>query len=136
MPIALTCFAIIDIAALGWRLVYTDAMTVHHLPSRLRDDVARRPLVMRNLLWAAWVRRSLPAALAITMDITRDWRDPQVRTGAHAAFTRWSWVLARRRVVPSGVDARFQMVERWLRRRDAQASAAPGERQLNPLTRH
>ena len=126
----------LDIAALGWRLVYTDAMTVHHLPSRLRDDDARRPLVVRNLLWAAWLRRRLPAALAITNDLLRDWRDPQVRAGLHAAFAGWSWVIARRRVVPSSVDARFQKVERWLRRRNAQASAAPDARQLKPETRH
>jgi GT2 family glycosyltransferase len=125
----------LDIAALGWRLVYTDAMTVHHLPSRLRDDVARRPLVMRNLLWAAWGRRSLPAASAITMDILRDWRDPQVRAGLRAALARWSWVLARRRVVPPCIDARFKVVEQWLRRRDAQGSAAPGARPPKHETR-
>jgi hypothetical protein len=50
----------------GWKLAYVPAVTVRHGPSP-RRDVGRRRDLARNAVQIAWLRRSLPSALALTL---------------------------------------------------------------------
>jgi GT2 family glycosyltransferase len=95
-----------DLLARGWRIVYSDRLTVHHQPSSYRDARARRRLLARNALWVAWLRRPLRAALARTLRVL--WaalRDRAALAGCADALRGLPWALRNRRVVPPHVEA-------------------------------
>ena len=50
----------LDLAVLGWAMVYAHDVVTHHHPSPARDVGARRLGGLRNRLWLAWLR--LPVA--------------------------------------------------------------------------
>jgi GT2 family glycosyltransferase len=95
-----------DLLAHGWRIVYSDRLTVHHHPSSYRDAHARRRLLLRNALWVAWLRRPFPSALARTLRVL--WSGLPERAafaGCVDALRGLPWVLRNRRVIPPHVEA-------------------------------
>jgi GT2 family glycosyltransferase len=95
-----------DLLARGWRIVYSDRLTVHHHPSSYRDAGARRRLLLRNALWVAWLRRPFPSALARTLRVL--WAglpDRAAIAGCVDALRGLPWVLRNRRVIPPHVEA-------------------------------
>jgi len=94
----------LNLAALGWRMVYAADVVTRHMPSPLRDKPRRDLLLARNRLWVAWLR--LPWADA--------WRESRViLQEAMAKGQLWPvlrrsfrgalWVMLHRRVVPDVV---------------------------------
>lgn len=94
----------LNLAALGWRMVYAHDVVTRHLPSPARDKARRTLLLARNRLWVAWLR--LPGADA--------WRETRViLESARLQGLFWpvlglslrgaAWVMLHRRVVPDVV---------------------------------
>ena len=52
----------LDLAALGWSMVYAPQVVSRHLPSARRDAPRRRYLLARNAIWTGWMR--LPRGMA------------------------------------------------------------------------
>jgi len=105
----------LDLAARGWSLVYSDALTVYHLPSALRDNAARSRLLVRNALLVSWLRRRAVHAWRETFSaLVRAVRDPVARAGCIDAFRQLHWVLRERRPVPPKVEAAWRQIERQL----------------------
>jgi len=52
----------LDLAQLGWSMVYAPEVVTRHFPSTRRDAPRRRYLLARNAIWTGWMR--LPAAMA------------------------------------------------------------------------
>jgi len=46
----------LDLAELGWDMVYAPEVATRHFPSPNRDAAARRMLLARNAIWTAWLR--------------------------------------------------------------------------------
>lgn len=106
----------LDLAALGWAMVYAPELTVHHQPSPIRDAAQRRRLLARNALLVAWLRRPLGVALQRTLaTLLNEGRDPGGRAGWLAAWRELPWAWRHRRVVPPSVEAQWGRVERSLR---------------------
>ncbi|MBP0462204.1 glycosyltransferase family 2 protein, partial [Streptomyces montanisoli] len=55
-----------DLAAAGWGVVHEPSVTAHHHPSP-GARAGRSPLLLRNALLTAWLRRPLPVALSRTL---------------------------------------------------------------------
>lgn len=107
----------IDLAAAGWALVYVPDVVVHHHPSPRRDAGRRRRLMLRNALWAAWLRLSVPDAVRRSRAVLDRARSHREQVGAMvAALGGLPWVLRQRRVVPP-------YIEEALRRRDGSGYA-------------
>jgi GT2 family glycosyltransferase len=100
----------VDLARAGWGLAYVDEVVAHHHPSPLRNRAARSRRQVRNALWTAWLRRSLPTALRHT-----------ARGPAHHGATAWGgladaarglpWVLRERRAVPPELERALRALE-------------------------
>jgi GT2 family glycosyltransferase len=102
----------IDLAARGWWLCYLEQLLVHHQPSRRRDPHQRRLVGLRNTLWVAWLRRPARSALRRTLVLARDVPHDRISLAAFGAAVRgMPWVLARRRVVPAGVERDLHLLE-------------------------
>ena len=57
----------LDLLSAGWELSYVDEVVVHHHPSEVSRDTARRRMtVTRNHLWVAWMRYPWPWAVQTT----------------------------------------------------------------------
>jgi GT2 family glycosyltransferase len=96
----------LDLAAAGWQLAYVEEIVAHHHPSARDEDGRRRrrELQLRNELWSAWLRRSLPTALSRTATLViRGVRAGQGRA-LIAAARGLPWTLRERRVLPPGVE--------------------------------
>ncbi|WP_345944952.1 glycosyltransferase family 2 protein [Streptomyces albus subsp. chlorinus] len=101
-----------DLAVDGWWLAFAEQLTVHHAPSRVRDATGRRVDGLRNTLWYTWLRRPLPAALRRTWYLARSVpRDAASVRAFTRALAGLPWVLAERRPVPAGVEARLACLE-------------------------
>jgi GT2 family glycosyltransferase len=97
----------LDLLARGWELIYLDELIVDHDP-HLGDRVPerRRRLVMRNRLWTAWLRRSLPGAWRATVRLARTaTRDPVARDALREALRGLPWILRERRPVDARDEA-------------------------------
>jgi cellulose synthase/poly-beta-1,6-N-acetylglucosamine synthase-like glycosyltransferase len=105
----------VDMAALGWELVYTPTLGVRHCPPGDRDGTARRVQETRNALWCAWLRRPVSGAWRQTLDRLRGARDPAVRRGMAAALLGGAWVLRERRPVGAEVERRLIQLDRAAR---------------------
>lgn len=102
----------LDTVARGGSIVYLDALTVHHRPSRNRDARARRRLLARNALWIAWLRRPLAPALQATAAAIRlAATDADALAGLWRALLGMGWLVRKRRVVPRRVEALWRQVE-------------------------
>ena len=94
----------LDLAVRGWRMVYIDDVVTHHHPSRARDPGLRRALHTRNLLWLAWLRLPLRAAVDETRRLLRaDGASLAPGAPLRLALLGLPWVLRRRRVLPRAV---------------------------------
>jgi N-acetylglucosaminyl-diphospho-decaprenol L-rhamnosyltransferase len=90
-----------DLAAAGWHLAYSSALTVRHLPLPAgRDQRARRRLEARNRVLTAVLRRP-PAVIARTLAAA--WRDDPGAVLDAARELRWA--LAQRRPLPPAVES-------------------------------
>lgn len=102
----------LDLAVLGWTMVYVPELVVHHHPSPLRESERRHQLTLRNAIWCAWLRLpAFQAASASLHGLPELWRQ-----GGWAAcrdlLRGVPWVLRERRVVPPRVLAMQQLVAR------------------------
>jgi GT2 family glycosyltransferase len=97
-----------DLAAAGWDLAYTPALTVRHLPQATgRDPGARRRMETRNRVLTALLRRP-PAVLART--VAAAWRAE--RGGVLDAARALPWALPQRRRLPAHVESALVRLER------------------------
>ncbi|MEU1456287.1 glycosyltransferase family 2 protein [Streptomyces avermitilis] len=93
-----------DIAARGWGVTHCPDVVAHHHP----DPAPRtgRPVrVLRNELLTAWLRRSLPHALARTCGLAADARhDPTARQALRESLTLLPAALRARRPLPPHLE--------------------------------
>lgn len=91
----------LDLAALGWSMVYTPGLVAHHFPSPQRNAPARRRALARNALWTAWMRQPLGSCLRSSGRIVRDsLRDRAALRGVLEALGGLPWALSHRRPLP------------------------------------
>jgi N-acetylglucosaminyl-diphospho-decaprenol L-rhamnosyltransferase len=94
-----------DLAARGWELSYVDDVVIHHHPAPGRGRTGREATMLRNRLWAAWLRRPLPAAAAETARALAGTRRPRAAVqGLFGAARGLGWVCRDRRVLPRAVE--------------------------------
>lgn len=90
----------LDLVTQGWSIVYAAHLTVHHHPSPRRDNADRQRVVVRNMLWVAWLRLPLAHALGQTWRICRGAPSRRaMAAGLASALRALRWVLRRRQVV-------------------------------------
>jgi len=100
----------LDLAAAGWQLLYAPVLVVHHWPSPLRDVRARRRLLERNAIWAAWLRLPVPMACRATAAaLPRLWREHGI-AGVIETLRAVPWITHERRVVPRPIARAFARV--------------------------
>jgi GT2 family glycosyltransferase len=103
----------LDLLSAGWEISYVDGVVVHHHPSVVsRETARRRATTTRNHLWVAWMRYPIPWAVRET--VRGAWaarNDRAIRMGLAAAVRGLPWALGRRRVVPPEVQRRLQQVD-------------------------
>jgi GT2 family glycosyltransferase len=95
----------LDLAAAGWELSYVDQVIAHHHPSPgAAGRENRRSVELRNMIWAAWLRRPVRSALALSGSVTADsLRERRPRAVLEAA-RGLPWVLRERRALPPEVE--------------------------------
>ncbi len=94
----------LDLAALGWDLAYLEDVVAHHHP---RPDPARADrdaVVLRNRLWAAWLRRPVAGALRETAQALTRASPRAVARGLAPALRGRAWIARDRRVVPAAIE--------------------------------
>lgn len=103
----------IDLARLGWQLVYAPGVVAHHHPSPVRDASRRRRVEVRNALWVVWLRRPAARAAGATWRLVRLARtDRMHREALREALTGLRWALRGRRRVPDGLERALVELER------------------------
>ena len=100
----------LDLREAGYELVYEpDAVVVHVPATTARDPDERRRLVMRNLLWTAWLRFPFRPACAATLAAVRAaCRDRHARRAFVAALRGAPWIARERRPVSDGIARSFR----------------------------
>jgi GT2 family glycosyltransferase len=93
-----------DLAARGWELSYVEDVVIHHHPAPGRGRSGREATMLRNRLWAAWLRRPAPAAAAETARALATARPRAAVPGLWAAARGLRWVCRDRRVLPRAVE--------------------------------
>lgn len=102
----------IDLAARGWSLAYVADVVAHHHPSPRRGPATqRRRLLLRNALWCAWLRRSVPDALLHSLVLMREHRGVRL-SAVLRALAGAPWVLRHRRVAPPAVQRALRCLDR------------------------
>lgn len=100
-----------DLATAGWTAVYLDDVSACHWPSVIRDDAGRRSLLARNEVITAWLRRPARVAWPATVALVRQARhDPIARRALLSLIRLLPLALARRRVVPPGLEEQLQLL--------------------------
>jgi hypothetical protein len=99
----------VDMAAAGWGLAYVDDVVAHHEPAR-GPRSWQGVHELRNRLWSTWLRRPLPRAARITMELIAD-GDGRGLPAMVAAMQGLPWVLRKRRVVPEHVERCLRLLE-------------------------
>jgi GT2 family glycosyltransferase len=101
----------LDLAALGWDMLYAPHICTWHYPSPLRDRPLRTHLLSRNAIWTAWLRLPWRVAWRETAEELRQaarrgtgWRV----LGAALAGSPWVW--RHRRVIPPQVEGQRRCV--------------------------
>lgn len=91
----------LDLREAGYDLVYLPESVLVHRPADVaRDPAGRRHLVLRNLLWTAWLRYPLAAACTATAAALRAAaRDRGSRRALLEALGGMPWILRQRRPV-------------------------------------
>lgn len=101
-----------DLAAAGWRLSYVVDVVARHEPSASRDPEGRRRTGLRNALWFAWTRRSVPSAWRRTIaHVAGAPADRVTLRAVGEALRGWRWVLRTRRPLPPEVEAALAMLD-------------------------
>jgi len=102
----------IDLASAGWWICYDLRYVVHHHPSPRRNSARRQAAIVRNGLWAAWLRRSGAGALRKTLRLARGWpRNVSTVRGVLTALLGLPWVLRNRRVIPQRIEAALERLD-------------------------
>jgi GT2 family glycosyltransferase len=104
-----------DLAALGWPISYRPDVVVHHWPSAARDPRRRRIQELRNHVLIGWLRRPLTHALAETAGLAaaaRQHREPAATRALAETLLSLPRALRQRRLLPAGVEADIQVLER------------------------
>lgn len=94
----------LNLAALGWRMVYIQDVIIHHLPSPARDAQRRTLLTARNRMWVAWLRLPWQDARHHTyLILKRACSEGKLWHLLWISFKGWPWAVLHRRVVPDVV---------------------------------
>jgi GT2 family glycosyltransferase len=102
----------LDLAAAGWDLAYVPEVVAHHWPGPTALRSGRLAREARNDLWAAWLRRPLPRALAETLRLlVTAVAEPVARPGVAEAVSGLGWVARERRPVPPRVERAMRRLE-------------------------
>jgi N-acetylglucosaminyl-diphospho-decaprenol L-rhamnosyltransferase len=103
----------VDLAAAGWELAYVDSVVAHHHPAGGGRRPGRQAAMLRNEMWAAWLRRPARAALRRTAGlIARNGPRRHTAAGVAQAVRGARWVARERRVVPAHVERALRVLER------------------------
>ena len=94
----------LDLASRGWGLAYLDDVVAHHHPGPDPARADRDAVVLRNRLWAAWLRRPAPQALVETARALAGTTVSAAATGVPQALRGAAWIARDRRVVPAAVE--------------------------------
>jgi len=99
----------LDLREAGYDLLYVPDVVLIHTPATIsRDPAERRHLVLRNLLWTAWLRYPFATACAETVVAIRAARhDRRARRAFFGALRGLTWVLRERRPVSRGIAHTF-----------------------------
>jgi GT2 family glycosyltransferase len=102
----------VDLARAGHDVAYVPEVTAHHHPPRRREgSCARHSQTLRNDLWFAWLRRSLPSALRQTASLGASALRARVARRALAgALAGAPWVLAQRRPVSASLERDLRLL--------------------------
>ncbi|MFE0800577.1 glycosyltransferase family 2 protein [Streptomyces sp. NPDC058812] len=100
-----------DLAARGWGVTHCPDVTAHHHPDPgPRTD--RPTVVRRNELLTAWLRRSLPHALARTRALAAEARhDPHARRALRETLARLPAALRARRALPPHLERAARLLD-------------------------
>jgi GT2 family glycosyltransferase len=101
-----------DLAARGWELSYVDDVVAHHHPVEGRGRTGREATMLRNRLWAAWLRRPVPAAAAETGRALAASRPRAAIQGLCEAAGGAGWVRRERHVLPRAVERDVRLLGR------------------------
>jgi N-acetylglucosaminyl-diphospho-decaprenol L-rhamnosyltransferase len=103
----------VDLAAAGWERAYVDSVVAHHHPAGGGRRPGRQAAMLRNEMWAAWLRRPARAALRRTAGlIARNGPRRHTAAGVAQAVRGARWVARERRVVPAHVERALRVLER------------------------
>jgi GT2 family glycosyltransferase len=103
----------LELAAAGWELAYVPAVVAHHHPAGGGLRPGRRAAMLRNEIWATWLRRPAPAAARRTAGLlARSGPRPHTAAGLAQAVRGAGWVARERRVVPAEVERALRTLER------------------------
>jgi GT2 family glycosyltransferase len=94
----------LDLAVRGWELSYVDDVVAHHHPAVGCGRTGREATVLRNRLWAAWLRRPVAAAAAETGRALAASRPRTAIPGLCDAVRGVGWVCRERHVLPRAVE--------------------------------
>ena len=100
----------IDMAAVGWELVYVDDVVAHHMPAPSSERASRDRRVLRNRLWIEWLRRPRASAARGTVRLVAG-TDRSAWPGVGAALRGLPWILRERRPVGRELDAWIERLE-------------------------
>jgi GT2 family glycosyltransferase len=101
-----------DLAGRGWGVCYAPQVVAHHHPAT-GGRAGRSPLVRRNALLTAWLRRPLAVAARHTSRLAADAvrGDPAAATALRAALVRLPAALRQRRVLPARVERSARLLD-------------------------
>jgi GT2 family glycosyltransferase len=102
-----------DLAAGGWGVTYEPSVTAHHHPDPgVRPG--RSPLLWRNALLTAWLRRPVTVALRRTVQLTAAAvrREPGAATALQGVVGRLPAALQQRKPLPAQVETAVRLLER------------------------
>ncbi len=99
----------LDLREAGYDLLYVPHVVLIHTPAKIaRDAAERRHLVLRNLLWTAWLRYPFVIACGETiLAIGAAARDRRARRAFFSALRGAVWVLRERRPVSRAIAQTF-----------------------------
>ncbi|CAM3794076.1 Glycosyltransferase 2-like domain-containing protein [Bordetella sputigena] len=101
----------LDLATLGWDMLYAGHIATWHHPSPNRDRPGRVRLLSRNAIWTAWLRLPARAALAETRAVLRACRPRgEAFRVLRAALAGTPWILRRRKCIPEEVERQRRLV--------------------------
>ncbi|GHH87649.1 glycosyl transferase [Streptomyces sulfonofaciens] len=101
-----------DLRAADWGVTYVPAVTAHHRPAP-GPRRGRSPLLLRNALLTAWLRRPLDLALCRTAELARSAArgEPAAARALAGTLPRLPGALAGRRLLPPGTEHAVRLVE-------------------------